>query len=95
MKQQKNNNPVVALMLGSVCCTITFSGLQDTLIGLLVGLPCGIVGLVIVIQAQKEDPCEVSMAALILAIIVTVIFGLKIIACVCVIASLAQLRKLR
>lgn len=87
MEEKKSNKPVAALVVGIVSCAMTLFGIY----GSIVGLVCGIIGLVIAIKAKKEAPCGMSTAGFVLAIVGTVLCALEFVVCACVIGSLASL----
>jgi len=79
---EKNNGKAIAsLVLGIVAVVLGFFGYVA-----IAGVACGIIGIILGVQAKKEipegAPTGMAVAGLVLSIIGTVLSGILLIACV-------------
>jgi len=83
---QKNNKAVASLVLGIVSAVCIFFGY-----GALIGIVCAIVGIVLGINAKKEEPNNsMAKAGVILSVVSLGLCVLSFIACVACLGSLAS-----
>lgn len=78
MDQNSSNGKAIAsLVLGILACVCVFFGY-----GALAGIALGVVGLVLGINARKEQPSGMATAGIVLSIISIAVCSLGFIACV-------------
>ena len=86
-QNQSNGKAVASMVLGIIACVCVFFGY-----GALLGIVLGVVGLVLGINARKEQPDGMATAGIVLsaiAIAVCAVGFLACVACVCCLGSLA------
>ncbi len=86
MENQKNGKAIASLVLGIISVVFIFFGY-----GALVGIVTGIIGLVLGIQAKKEQPCGMATAGIVLSVIAIVACAISFVACVICIGAIAAL----
>ena len=86
--EEKKNSPysIAGLVLGIV--SIVFGCLSSTIFLGILGLVCGIVGIILAVRGRKEQPGTMATAGLVVSIVGTCISGILFITCgICVCAA--------
>lgn len=86
MGNQSNGKAIASLVLGLLAVACVFFGY-----GALLGIVLGIVGLVLGIQAKKEQPCGMATAGFVLSLIAIIVCAIGFISCVACAGMLAAL----
>lgn len=85
MEQNNTNGKAIAsLVLGIIACACVFFGY-----GALLGILLGVVGLILGINAKKEEPSGMATAGIVLSIIAIAICAIGFISCVACVGCLA------
>ncbi len=84
MNNQTNGKAIASLVLGIVSCVCVFFGY-----GALLGIILGIVGLILGINARKEEPSGMATAGIVLCIIAVAVCALAFISCVACVGCLS------
>lgn len=78
MEENRSNGKAIAsLVLGIVSCVCVFFGY-----GALLGIVLGVVGLVLGINAKKENPCGMATAGIVLSVIAVALCAIGFISCI-------------
>lgn len=87
MEEKKNGMAIAALVLGivSIVTAILFGAY-----GAFIGLACGILAIIFSTKAKKVQPSGMATAGFVLGIIGTVISGLMVAACSCLVSILSS-----
>lgn len=76
MNNQTDGKAIASLVLGIVSCVCVFFGY-----GALLGIVLGVIGLVIGINARKEQPSGLATAGIVLSVIAIAVCAIGFIAC--------------
>lgn len=76
-QNQSNGKAIASLVLGIVACVCVFFGY-----GAILGIVLGVIGLVLGINAKKENPSGMATAGIVLSVIAVAICAIGFIACV-------------
>lgn len=74
---QTNGKAIASMVLGIIACVCVFFGY-----GAILGIVLGIVGLVMGINARKEQPSGMATAGIVLSVIAIAICAVGFVACV-------------
>ncbi|MCI8282581.1 MAG: DUF4190 domain-containing protein [Lachnospiraceae bacterium] len=85
-QNQSDGKAIASLVLGIISCACVFLGQ-----GALLGIVLGIVGLVLGINARKENPSGMATAGIVLSAIAVTICALGFLACVACVGCLGSL----
>lgn len=85
-QNQSDGKAIASLVLGIIACVCVFFGQ-----GALLGIVLGVVGLVLGINARKENPSGMATAGIVLSTIAVVICALGFLACVACIGCLGSM----
>ncbi|QSX05798.1 hypothetical protein JYG23_14205 [Sedimentibacter sp. zth1] len=77
MENKSNGKAIASLVLGIISCVFVFSGPASFL-----GVILGIIGIILGVQAKKEEPSGMAIAGLVLSIIAVAICAISFLSCV-------------
>lgn len=86
MEQKSNGKAIASLVLGIISLVLIFTGY-----GTIVGIIAGIVGLILGINARKENPSGMATAGIVLSIIGLAVCAFVFVSCVICVGSLASI----
>ncbi len=85
-QNQSNGKAVASMVLGIIACVCVFFGY-----GALLGIVLGVVGLVLGINARKEQPDGMATAGIVLSAIAIAVCAVGFLACVACVGCLGSL----
>lgn len=83
-ENQTNGKAIASLVLGIIACVCVFFGY-----GALLGIVLGVVGLILGINAKKEQPSGMATAGIVLSIIAIAVCAIGFISCVACVGCLS------